>query len=85
MSYPPISTGPDTVLTAVMQTMRRYNVNAMPVANGGKIAGVVTRQVVDKAIYHGLGDLPVIKGLFKSTYKKTVTKELVILLQPRII
>jgi tRNA nucleotidyltransferase (CCA-adding enzyme) len=59
MSYPPISTVPGAALTAVMQTMRRYNVNAMPVVDGGKVAGVVTRQVVDKAIYHGLGSAEV--------------------------
>ncbi|MBE9528202.1 MAG: CBS domain-containing protein [Proteobacteria bacterium] len=70
MSYPPISTGPDTTLSAVMLTMRRYNVNAMPVVDEGKIAGVVTRQVVDKAIYHGLGSAEV--GEYMTTECDTV-------------
>src|SRR5512143_1606019 len=40
----------------VHQTLTRYNINAVPVTRGGAVAGILTRQVVEKAVYHGLGE-----------------------------
>lgn len=59
MSYPPITIAPDATLQEAAETMRRYNVNALPVASNGRPEGVVTRQVADKAAYHGLEASPV--------------------------
>jgi tRNA nucleotidyltransferase (CCA-adding enzyme) len=39
--------------------MNRYRVNALPMFSGGALQGVVTRQEVDGALHHGLGDSPV--------------------------
>ncbi len=36
------------------QIMVRYNINSMPVLQGGELAGLITRQVLEKAIYHKL-------------------------------
>ncbi|HEX8947881.1 MAG TPA: CBS domain-containing protein [Dissulfurispiraceae bacterium] len=37
------------------RVMTRYGVNALPVVKGGKYRGVITRGVVEKALFHGLG------------------------------
>jgi len=56
----PVKTMPDTTtLEAARELLTRYNVNAMPVIKGGEMVGVISRQTVEKAIYHELGSLPV--------------------------
>ncbi len=55
MSAPPITTSPETTLAGAGKLMRRYNVNALPVVLSGAVQGVVTRQIVDKGVDHGLG------------------------------
>ncbi|MBI5586951.1 MAG: CBS domain-containing protein [Deltaproteobacteria bacterium] len=59
MSFPAITIKPETLLKDAVELMRRYNINAVPVVTDGEVAGVITRQVVDKAVYHGLGPSPV--------------------------
>lgn len=59
MSYPAITIPPGLTLKKTMEQMRRYNINAAPVVTNGTVLGVITRQVVDKAVYHGLGSAPV--------------------------
>ncbi|MCL4873511.1 CBS domain-containing protein [bacterium] len=59
MSFPPITLSPRTALKDAMEVMRRYGINAAPVVRNGAVQGVITRQVVDKAVYHGLGAAPV--------------------------
>ena len=59
MSFPPIAVSPATPLGNAVELMLRYNINAVPVAENGELAGIITRQVVDKAVYHGLSDAPV--------------------------
>lgn len=59
MSYPPITVVPEAALKDAVVVMRRYNINAVPVVREGALAGVITRQVADKAVYHGLGASPV--------------------------
>jgi tRNA nucleotidyltransferase (CCA-adding enzyme) len=39
--------------------LTRYNVNAMPVMEGKKMIGVISRRIVEKALYHHLDDSPV--------------------------
>ncbi len=42
------------------ETLRNLNVNSLPVVNSEKkVVGAVTRQIIDKAIKHGLADKPV--------------------------
>jgi len=39
--------------------MTRYDINGMPVLREGKVAGMVTRSIVEKAIHHGMAERPV--------------------------
>lgn len=39
--------------------MVRYNYSAMPVVADGDMRGIITRKVVEKGVYHGLGNAPV--------------------------
>ncbi len=54
MSRPVIHIGPDHRLGDAEELMLRYNINAMPVVDGEVVVGLINRQVVEKAIYHGL-------------------------------
>ena len=58
MSFPAIIVDAGATLKDAMDLMRRYNINAAPVVKQGSLCGVITRQVVDKAAYHGLGGSP---------------------------
>ncbi len=59
MSYPVISVRPDQTLAEVGETLTRYNINVALVMDGPTLVGHITRQVVEKASYHGLRELPV--------------------------
>lgn len=59
MSSPVKSVTPRETILAAHQMFSRFNLNAMPVTDNGRILGIFTRQVADKAIYHGLGSQPV--------------------------
>jgi tRNA nucleotidyltransferase (CCA-adding enzyme) len=45
----------ENTITDIHYLLTRYNINAVPVLMGGEVIGIITRQVVEKAIYHGLG------------------------------
>ncbi len=57
----------------VEQIMVRYNINSMPVFHEGELVGLITRQVLEKAIYHKLEGLAV--GDFMTTDFSTVGLE----------
>ena len=61
MVVPVLWIAPHAPIKEVEQMMVRYNINAMPVLENedGKLLGVITRQTVEKALYHGLGEAPV--------------------------
>jgi len=59
MSSPVKSLSADTSIAEAREVLTRYNVNAMPVIAEGAMVGVISRQIVEKAIYHDLGSLPV--------------------------
>ncbi len=40
------------------EIMAKYGINALPVIENGKVAGIITRHVVDRALYHKLSDSP---------------------------
>ena len=50
--------------------MVKYNINALPVLAKEKVVGVITRQVVEKAAFHKLEDIPVKE--YMSTESSTV-------------
>jgi tRNA nucleotidyltransferase (CCA-adding enzyme) len=56
----PVKTLPATTTIAdAGELLTRYNVNGMPVVDDGRMSGIITRNIVEKAHYHGLGHLPV--------------------------
>ncbi len=59
MSAPPITIDSTASLKEAALKMRRFNINALPVMSKDAFKGVITRQVADKAIGHGLGKAPV--------------------------
>ena len=73
MSTPVKALAPRDPLTAAQQLFSRFNINAMPVVDKGSVCGLLTRQVSDKAIYHGLGDQPV--GEFMTAEFRSVAPE----------
>ncbi len=59
MSTPAITVPHTMDMNFAMDSLKRYNINAAPVVEHGIMRGIITRQVLDKAIYHGLGARPV--------------------------
>jgi len=64
MSAPVISVPPEISIKEANRIIDRYNITVLPViAQGGKeegeLKGVISQRVLGKAIYHGLGELPV--------------------------
>ncbi|AJE03269.1 A-adding tRNA nucleotidyltransferase [Geobacter pickeringii] len=58
MSSPVMTMPVGTTLAEAREYLTRYNVNAMPVMDGERMTGIISRRIVEKALYHGLGDLP---------------------------
>ena len=59
MTAPAITIPEETTLKEASALLGRYNINAAPVLSGGRLSGVITRQVTDKATFHALGSEPV--------------------------
>jgi tRNA nucleotidyltransferase (CCA-adding enzyme) len=59
MSFPVKSIDPELTLENAEVILNRYNINALPVMTDGKLLGLISRQTVEKGIYHGLKRHPV--------------------------
>ncbi len=60
MSSPPISVEPHISCKSANDLLTRYNINALIVNEAdGRLKGYITRQVIEKAIFHELGNAPV--------------------------
>lgn len=56
----PVKTVPDSIdIAEARELLTRYNCNAMPVMDGERMLGIISRKIVEKALYHGLGSSPV--------------------------
>lgn len=56
----PVKTMPDSVdIHEARELLTRYNCNAMPVMSGERMVGIISRKIVEKSLYHGLGESPV--------------------------
>lgn len=56
----PVKTMPaSTTISEARELLTRYNVNAMPVMEGGGMIGIISRRIVEQSLYHGLGEVPV--------------------------
>ncbi len=56
MSSPVIGIHPDDTIEKAADYMTRYNINVLLVMDQKGLSGYVTRQIVEKAVYLGLGD-----------------------------
>ena len=54
MSFPVKSVAPEVTLEEAEVILNRYNINALPVLSGSKLLGLISRQTVEKGIFHGL-------------------------------
>ncbi len=59
MSTPVKTVAVDASVADAHQTLSRYNINAVPVVRNDEVVGTISRQLVDKAVYHGLQKQPV--------------------------
>jgi len=67
MSKPAITITPDATISEANALLTRYNITAAPVradnrpatVDSHQILGIITRQVIEKATHHALGDRPV--------------------------
>ncbi len=59
MSVPPRSVGVQQTLKEARTVLTRYNINALAVVDKGNIVGIVTRQLVERAVHLGLQDISV--------------------------
>lgn len=60
MSSPVISVEAEVPIRDANRLLTRYNVTVLPVIRGkNEILGMISRMVIEKCIFHGLGDLPV--------------------------
>jgi tRNA nucleotidyltransferase (CCA-adding enzyme) len=59
MTYPVKFLGPEETIEHANELLTRYNVNVLLVLEKEKLLGWISRQVVEKAIFHGLKHLPV--------------------------
>lgn len=56
----PVKTIPlDLSMDQARAFLTRYNINAAPVMDGDMVVGILTRQLADKAAYHGLANVAV--------------------------
>ena len=46
-------------IRSAAEIMNRFSLAYLPIIRGGEMVGLLTRENVDKAIYHGLGEAPV--------------------------
>jgi tRNA nucleotidyltransferase (CCA-adding enzyme) len=73
MSFPVKWVSPEVTLEGAELLLNRYSINALPVILDGLLIGLISRQTVEKGIYHGLKDHPVKD--YMTTEIATVTPE----------
>ncbi len=73
MTYPPITIDHSMTIKDAEKTLTRYGVNVLPVIRHGKLAGLISRETVEKALFHGFRTHKVIT--FATTDPVTVTPE----------
>ena len=72
MTRPVITIGDDIIIDTAEDDMTRYGVNVLPVQSDGKYAGIITREEVEKAIFHGFKNKSVVD--FMTTDAETATR-----------
>ncbi|RKX98835.1 MAG: polya polymerase, partial [Spirochaetes bacterium] len=59
MFFPVKSIDAKSPIKEAEEILTRYNINALPVMEKGKLVGIISRQIVEKASFHGLSHRPV--------------------------
>jgi len=59
MSFPVKTVEAKESIARAGELLTRYNINVLPVVDDGKVVGLISRQVVEKASFHGFKDSPV--------------------------
>jgi tRNA nucleotidyltransferase (CCA-adding enzyme) len=60
MSSPVKALPPGCLIEEARERLVRYNVSAMPVVDeAGNVIGIISRKIVEKALYHDLGKVPI--------------------------
>ncbi|HSR13786.1 MAG TPA: CBS domain-containing protein, partial [Thermodesulfobacteriota bacterium] len=59
MAFPVKTVPADETITGAGEILTRYNINVLPVTDNGGVAGLITRQTIEKAAFHGFKDSPV--------------------------
>jgi tRNA nucleotidyltransferase (CCA-adding enzyme) len=69
MSSPVVHTEPETSLQEAGQIMKRHNVSVLPLTKDGRVLGLISRGVVEKALFHDLGHL-MVKDYMTKTFSQ---------------
>ena len=59
MSYGVHTLPPEATVAEAAEMMRRYGHEGFPVVREGKLLGILTRREIDKALHHGLHEMPI--------------------------
>ncbi len=73
MFFPVKSIDAESPIQEAKNIMLKYNINAMPAISDGKVTGIITRQIVEKAAFHKLENIPVRE--YMTTESSTVKPE----------
>ena len=73
MFFPVKSIDAESPIREAKDIMLKYNINAMPAISDGKVTGIITRQIVEKAAFHKLENIPVRE--YMTTESSTVKPE----------
>ena len=73
MFFPVKSVDAECSIHEAKGLMLKYNINALTAISNGKVVGIITRQIVEKAAFHKLENIPVREYMF--TEFKTVKQE----------
>lgn len=73
MTSPVITTQWDSTIREAADTMTRYGVNVLPILRDGGYAGLISREIVEKALFHGFKKSKCIE--FSTSDSMTVGRE----------
>jgi tRNA nucleotidyltransferase (CCA-adding enzyme) len=59
MSFPVKTVEAKETIARAGELLTRYNINVLPVVEDGRVAGLISRQIIEKAAFHGFKDSPV--------------------------
>ncbi len=65
MVYPVRTLSTETTFSKAQREMSRYQLNSLPIVKGEKVVGIITRNIVEKALSHKLGHRRVIEYMVR--------------------